>query len=77
MPFNLGLWETLLILLLVILVFGAKRLPEIGAGLAKGVRSFKQNIRDDEQLPEGDGQPPRREAHTSTSEGGDPKKLSE
>jgi sec-independent protein translocase protein TatA len=41
MPFNLGMTEMLVILLILLLVFGAKRLPEMGAGMAKGIREFK------------------------------------
>jgi sec-independent protein translocase protein TatA len=41
---NLGPWEIILILLVVLLVFGAKRLPEMGAAMGKGIREFKKNI---------------------------------
>ena len=44
MPFNVGPWELLLILLGLLLVFGAKRLPEMGAAMGKGIREFKKNI---------------------------------
>lgn len=39
--FGLGVWELLLILAIILLVFGAKRLPAIGEGLGKAVREFK------------------------------------
>lgn len=42
--FGLGIWELLLILLIVLLFFGAKRLPEIGSSLGKGIREFKESI---------------------------------
>ena len=35
-----------LLLLIVLLVFGAKRLPEMGAAMGKGIREFKRNIKD-------------------------------
>lgn len=38
---GLGTWEILLIFLVVLLVFGAKRIPEIARGLGKGIREFK------------------------------------
>jgi sec-independent protein translocase protein TatA len=38
---NIGGWEILLIFLVVLLVFGAKRIPEIARGLGKGIREFK------------------------------------
>ena len=44
MPFNLGFGELILIMVLFLLVFGAKRLPEIGAAMGKGIREFKKSI---------------------------------
>lgn len=43
---GLGMWEILLIFLMVLLLFGAKRLPEIGSSLGKGIREFKSSIRE-------------------------------
>lgn len=37
-------WEWLVILLVVLLLFGAKRIPELGKGLGKGIRSFKEGL---------------------------------
>jgi len=37
----IGGWEVLLILLVVLLLFGAKRLPDLAKGLGKGIREFK------------------------------------
>lgn len=57
---NLGFSEIMLILVVVLLVFGAKRLPEIGSSLGKGIREFKRSMRevtDDIDAPP----PPRRE----------------
>lgn len=39
--FGLGLQELIIILIIVLIVFGAKRLPEIGAGIGKGIRNFR------------------------------------
>lgn len=50
-PMNMGFPELLLILAIAVLVFGAKRLPEIGSGLARGIKSFKKGISDDGELP--------------------------
>lgn len=44
MPFGIGLWEMLILLLVLLLVFGPKRLPEMGRGLGRGMREFKQSI---------------------------------
>jgi sec-independent protein translocase protein TatA len=38
---SLGIPELLIILVIVILVFGASRLPELGKGIGKGIRNFK------------------------------------
>lgn len=43
---SVGIWEVILILAVLLLVFGAKRLPEIGAALGKGIREFKGSVRD-------------------------------
>ena len=40
----LGIPELLIILFLIMLVFGAKRLPEIGSSLGKGIRTFKSSV---------------------------------
>jgi sec-independent protein translocase protein TatA len=46
--FGLGFPEIILILVIVILVFGMKRLPELGRGLGEGIRNFKKSIRDED-----------------------------
>ena len=43
---GMGIWEILLIFLVVLLLFGAQRLPEIGASLGKGIREFKGSLRE-------------------------------
>ena len=43
---NFGTWELVLIFMVVLLVFGAKRIPEIARGLGKGIREFKQATRE-------------------------------
>jgi len=48
----IGFPELLIILAIAVLVFGAKRLPEIGSGLAKGIKSFKQGMSDEPEKPE-------------------------
>ncbi|MEE9500225.1 MAG: twin-arginine translocase TatA/TatE family subunit [Candidatus Omnitrophota bacterium] len=39
---TIGFWELILILLIVLLVFGAAKLPEIGRALGKAIREFKK-----------------------------------
>jgi len=48
--FGLGTTELILILIIVVVLFGAKRLPQVGAGLAKGIKSFRTNMSDDNKL---------------------------
>jgi len=43
---SLGMWEVLVILFIVLLLFGARRLPEIGGSLGKGIREFKGSLRE-------------------------------
>jgi len=43
---NLGFTEMLLIVVALLLLFGAKRLPEIGGSIGKGIREFKRSLSD-------------------------------
>ncbi|MDQ6976917.1 MAG: twin-arginine translocase TatA/TatE family subunit [Ghiorsea sp.] len=45
--FGLGTTELILILVIVMVLFGAKKLPALGEGLAKGIKSFRTNLSDD------------------------------
>jgi len=45
--FGLGTTELLLVLLIVILLFGAGKLPQLGAGLAKGISNFRKTMKDE------------------------------
>ena len=81
MPFSgLGMWEMLLIFLVALLLFGAKRLPEIGSSLGKGIREFKKNITEVKSSIERgaeEDQPVSRQIDAPAASSGDPKKLSE
>lgn len=82
-----GMGEMIFIFLIVLLLFGAKRLPEIGSSLGKGIREFKSSVRDIERelsVPE------QRQIHRTTppppvsgaplrvdAADGEPRKLSE
>ncbi len=50
----LGIWEILAILVVILLIFGARRLPEIGSSMGKGIRTFKSALlgEDDKPRPE-------------------------
>lgn len=43
-----GIWELLAILAIILLIFGARRLPEIGSSLGKGIRTFKSAVTGEE-----------------------------
>ena len=44
---SLGLPELLLILLIVIIIFGAGKLPQLGRGIGEGIRNFKNSLKGD------------------------------
>ncbi len=44
--FGMGPWELALIFLVVLLLFGAKRLPDIAKGMGKGIKEFKKAVKD-------------------------------
>ena len=46
---RIGLPELLIILVIIIQIFGANRLPEIGKGIGKGIRNFKDANKEDEK----------------------------
>jgi len=57
--FGLKLPELLVILLIVLVLFGANRLPQIGAGLGRSIRGFKRALRGEDEKAPGE-KPPRR-----------------
>ncbi|MCK4274700.1 MAG: twin-arginine translocase TatA/TatE family subunit [Dehalococcoidales bacterium] len=42
MPFKMGPWEIALILVIILIVFGVGKLPQVGNAIGKGIRSFKK-----------------------------------
>jgi sec-independent protein translocase protein TatA len=84
---NLGFTELMVILVIVLVLFGARRVPEIGASIGKGIREFKKNIneidrevrdpirdslRSEDRLAAGTSAPVHREEEASRPE---PKRL--
>lgn len=49
---SLGVPELFVILMIVIVLFGASRLPQIGKGLGEGIKNFKKGLKGDDDTPE-------------------------
>ena len=47
----LNMWEIVLIVLLVVLLFGAKKLPELARGLGQGIKEFKKTTKEESNPP--------------------------
>ena len=80
---NLGFGEVIGILVICLLLFGSKRLPEIGASFGKGIREFKRSLTDAGEAVTGNdtSPPPARQIDQRTGStppsGGEPKRLSQ
>jgi sec-independent protein translocase protein TatA len=48
---SLGFGEIMLILLILILIFGTRRIPELGKGLGEGIKNFKRAIKGGDEEP--------------------------
>lgn len=48
-----GIWELVLILAIVLVIFGAGKLPQLGDSLGKGIRNFRKSFKDDPRQVEG------------------------
>jgi sec-independent protein translocase protein TatA len=60
--FGIGIPELLIILVIVIVIFGASRLPQIGEGLGKGIKNFRGALR---EPPEIDVTPPKETSNST------------
>ena len=48
--FGIGMPELVIILVIILVIFGAGKLPEIGAGLGKGIKGFKKSISGEDEI---------------------------
>jgi len=58
---GLGVGELLVIVLLLVLLFGSKRIPEIARGLGKGIKNFKSGVSEPDRIEDG-GDPPEEDS---------------
>ncbi|NEW81630.1 MAG: twin-arginine translocase TatA/TatE family subunit [Mariniphaga sp.] len=47
----IGVWQIVLIVALILLMFGGKKIPELMSGIGKGMKDFKKSIKDDDENP--------------------------
>ena len=59
--FGMGMQELLIILVIILIIFGAGKLPEIGSALGKGIKNFKKTMNDNNEI---NNQPPKKEDET-------------
>jgi sec-independent protein translocase protein TatA len=82
---NLGFTEVMILLVVALLVFGAKRLPEIGSSMGKGIREFQRSIKGtqdavmggDDASSHGALDRGAQASSDNTPAGGEPKRLSQ
>jgi sec-independent protein translocase protein TatA len=75
---GLSFTHILILMLVLVLVFGAKRIPEIGSSLGQGIKAFKRSLKDaggDE--PDEPRNVPPASTTSSVPSGGEPKRLSQ
>jgi sec-independent protein translocase protein TatA len=68
MPFGIGPLEIAVVLVIVLIIFGPKRLPDLGRSLGRGMREFKDSVtgKDKDELPAADEADEKPDAVAST-----------
>lgn len=67
MPLGLGPWELIIVLLIVVVLFGAGRLSEIGGALGRGIKEFRSATRDEPAAPATPATPPAAVSASTTA----------
>lgn len=71
MPFRMGPWEIGLILVIILIIFGVGRLPQVGGAIGKGLRMFRKAQRgeeDEEEIGESNKKATKKKANDSTKQ---------
>ncbi|MBB4120178.1 MULTISPECIES: twin-arginine translocase TatA/TatE family subunit [Martelella] len=66
---NLGIWQLLIILAIVVLLFGRGKIPELMGDVAKGIKSFKKGISDEDEKPSDNDKTVEHRADEKTKQG--------
>lgn len=75
---DLSIWHILILIAIVTLLFGSKRIPEMGRSIGKGIQEFKAGLREATSTEEPPTPPtPQQPDQRSVSTSGAPKRLSE
>lgn len=68
MPFRIGPWEIALILVIILIVFGVGKLPQVGGAIGRGIRAFRRGQRgEDEEAEEEEEPKPKKPTRKKTS----------
>jgi len=59
MPFRIGPWEIALVVIIILIVFGVGRLPQVGGAIGKGIRNFKKGQRGEDIEEDEEEEPPK------------------
>ena len=73
---DLSIWHILILVAVITLMFGTKRIPEIGASIGKGIQEFKRGLREVTNTDEASPPPPPQQLPPPPASTG-PKRLSE
>ena len=67
MPFRIGPWEIALILVIILIVFGVGKLPQVGGAIGKGIRAFRKGQRGEDEDDEEEEEKPKKAARKKTT----------